>query len=264
LQKPDLANLWESLENLIRQAGEAIMQVRISGQLELEYKDGKFPLTKADLDSNQILLSGLSTITPEIPVVSEECPQPENEKLITNEYYWCIDPLDGTANFVQGSDQFTVCLGLIGPEGPIAGMVYAPALDELYLGETTAQAWMKSASGIQELAVTANTSAKIVVGNKLNLNEKTANFVSQLGQVEFRQYGSTIKQVAIARGQADIYPRFAPTMEWDTAATHAIIKAAGGQILGLDGSELKYRKPNLFNPGFICYNGTVDLPDIAL
>lgn len=256
--------LWEPLETLIRQAGSAIMEVRASGKLEIEYKDGKFPLTKADLDSNDILMNGLNTITPEITVLSEEGPAKDYDEQIKQDYYWCIDPLDGTANFAQGSDQFTICLGLIGPEGPIAGMVYAPAMDELYWGEAEGESWIKSATETQKLSVSSNTSAKIVVANKLKMNEKTADFVARLGQVEFRQYGSTLKQIAIARGLADIYPRFAPTMEWDTAATHAIIKGAGGQMLGLDGTELKYRKLDLYNPGFICYNGRIDLPEIEV
>jgi 3'(2'), 5'-bisphosphate nucleotidase len=264
MQKPDLTDLWEPLETLIRQAGEAIMKVYKSGNFELELKDDKFPLTKADMDSHRILMDGLNALGPGIRIMSEESLPEENADIVNDHYYWCIDPLDGTAEFAHKRDQFVVNIGLIGPEGPVAGMVYAPVFDDLYWGEVGVGAWMNLHGRAEEIIVSDRTKAKYVVGSISHLDEKSKAYIDKLGDVKLKQYGSALKLTAVACGQADIYPRFAPTMEWDTAAPHAIVTAAGGKVLGLDGKELKYRKPELRNPGFICYNGKLNLPDFKV
>ena len=260
MPKPNMNSIWKDLEKLLRSAGAAIMEVYESGDFELELKDDKFPLTKADKASHDILMAGLAELTPDIAIMSEESDPSENEKIVSEYFYWCVDPLDGTAEFAKKRDQFVVQAGLIGPEGPIAGMVYAPVYDDLYWGEVDEGAWVDRGNGAQELHPSENTQAKTVVGSHSHIDETTQAYINKLGDVELKQYGSALKLTAVASGEADIYPRFAPTMEWDTAAPHAIVKAAGGQVLGLDGNELLYRKAELRNPGFICFNGKLILP----
>jgi len=264
MQKPILDDIWEPLEELVRQAGEAIMKVYKSDDIGLEIKGDKTPLTKADSDSHAILMEGLNALTPGIRIVSEESLPEENQEVMNDDYFWCIDPLDGTAEFAHRRDQFVVCVGLIGPDGPIAGMVYAPVFDDLYWGEVGVGAWVNRHGHAEEVIVTNHTKAKNVVGSISYLDEVSKAYIDKLGDVKLKQYGSALKLTAVATGEADIYPRFAPTMEWDTAAPHAIVTAAGGRVLGLDGQELKYRKSDLLNPGFICYNGKLELPEFQV
>lgn len=264
MQKPILDDLWEPLELLIRKAGEAIMDVYRSGNFDLEIKDDNSPLTRADTISHEILMDGLNALGPGIRIMSEESTKDENEDIITDHYYWCVDPLDGTAEFAHKRDQFVVNIGLVGPDGPVAGMVYAPVFDDLYWGEVGVGAWVDRRGKGKEIIVSDRTKTKYVVGSISYLDEISKAYIDKLGDIELKQYGSALKLTAVATGEADIYPRFAPTMEWDTAAPHAIVTAAGGRVLGLDGEELKYRKDGLLNPGFICYNGKLDLPEFKL
>lgn len=258
-----LDDLWVPLEEIIRDAGKAIMDVYRSGNFELEIKEGKFPLTKADKAAHDIIMNGLNALGPGIRIMSEESDEDENADIVMDHYYWCVDPLDGTAEFAQKRDQFVVNIGLVGPEGPVAGMVYAPVYDDLYWGEVGVGAWVNRHGHAEEIIVSKHTQAKHVVGSISYLDDVSKAYIDKLGpHVDLKQYGSALKLTAVATGEADIYPRFAPTMEWDTAAPHAIVVAAGGKVLGLDGEDLKYRKPELKNPGFICYNGKLDLPEL--
>jgi len=264
MQKPDLNDIWEPLEDLIREAGAAIMEVYKSGDIGLEIKKDNSPLTKADKAAQVILMDGLNALGPGIRIMSEESTEDENLDIMNDHYYWCIDPLDGTAEFAHKRDQFVVCVGMVGPDGPVAGMIYAPVYDDLYWGEVGVGSWVNRHGHAEEIIVTNHTKAKNVVGSISYLDEVSKAYIDKLGDVEIKQYGSALKLTAVATGEADIYPRFAPTMEWDTAAAHAIVTAAGGRVLGLDGEELKYRKFDLRNPGFICYNGQLELPEFKV
>ncbi len=264
MQKPNIDSLWNDLEVLIRKAGAAIMKVRETGNFELELKDDHFPLTGADRDSHNILMHGLAELTPDIRVMSEESNEVNNFKIMEEDYYWCVDPLDGTAEFAKKRNQFVVQAGLIGPDGPIAGIVFAPVFDQLFFGGVNSEAWLKEKNRVVDIRVSDREQAKYAVGSISHLDDTSRAYMGKLGDVELKQYGSALKLTAVAKGEADIYPRFAPTMEWDTAAPHAIVVAAGGKVLGLDGKELKYRKKDLRNPGFICYNGRINLPEFRV
>lgn len=261
MQKPQLDDLWEGLEKLIREVGAAIMEVYDSGNFELEIKDDNSPVTVADKKAHEMLMKGLNALGPGIRVMSEESLPEENADIVSDHYYWCIDPLDGTAEFANHRDQFVINIGLIGPDGPVAGMVYAPVYNDLYWAEVGVGAWVNRNGHAKEIVVSNRTKTRYVVGSISYLDDVSKAYIERLGESELKQYGSALKLTAVATGEADIYPRFRPTMEWDTAAPHAIVNAAGGRVLGLDGKELTYRKPSLLNPGFICYNGKLDLPD---
>ena len=187
-----------------------------------------------------------------MPVVSEE----DDSSLVIpkdHQLYWLIDPLDGTKEFINKSDEFTVNLALINNHKPVFGFVGIPALDTLYWGGKGHDSFKSSNNtSFQAIHVKKTSNVTRVFASKSHLNPETETFIDALvGEIELVQAGSSLKFLRIAEGEADIYPRLAPTCEWDTAAAHAVLEGAGGSVTQVDGSELRYGKTNILNPYFV-------------
>lgn len=242
---------------LAKDAGEAVMAVyneADGGAAAVVRKGDDSPLTLADLASHRCIVDGLARLTPSIPVVSEEDTASFFHRTPAG-VFWLIDPLDGTKEFIARNGEFTVNIALVSDACPVWGVVYAPALDELYWGGAGAGAWKKVAEAAPvRIAVSppvAATGVTRVVASKSHMNAETLAIIERLGRTELVQAGSSLKFCRIADGQADVYPRIAPTCEWDTAAAQAVVEGAGGVVHDLSGQRLQYGKPEVLNPAFI-------------
>lgn len=246
------------LIELARQAGNAIMKIY---QLDfaVEYKDDKSPLTEADKKSNAVILDGLNTLYPEIPFISEENKLTPYEERKNWNRFWLIDPIDGTKEFIKKNGEFTVNIALIEDGVPVIGIVHVPAQNKTYYGAKGLGSFVLSTQN-SKLSTTYNhysTKSKvIVVGSRSHLSDETLQFVEALKadgkEVEFNSSGSSLKLCLVAEGAADVYPRFGPTMEWDTAAAHAVALYAGRKVVNHETKQaLLYNKENLLNPWFI-------------
>ncbi len=244
--------LIESLIDLMSKSSKAIMEVYENPEREVGIKDDKTPVTQADLAANTILTDGLKKLFPEIPTVSEE------DKFSldipkTNKVFWLIDPLDGTKEFIKKNDEFTCNLALIENNISTLGFVSVPVRELIYFGgKRFGSKLINKNKAIAEVKYKKISGVTRVVASKSHLNEETKKFINDIqGKVELIQAGSSLKFIKIAEGLADIYPRLAPTSEWDTAAAHAILEGAGGKVLQLNGKDIIYGKENILNPYFI-------------
>lgn len=248
LEKIDL----NDIKNIALEAGNAIMEIYVR-DFKVEYKDDKSPLTEADLKANEIICSSLEKLYPNIPIMSEENKEDVYSVRKDREYYWCIDPIDGTKEFVKKNDEFTVNIALIHNDTPVLGVVYAPAIDEMYEAKKGFGAFKNG----EKLPLKVNTTPQIklsVVASKSHLSGETQEFIDSLDTQEVEQIsrGSSLKLCMVAEGEADIYPRLAPTMEWDTAAADAIVREAGKMTYEFNSQKpVVYNKENLLNPWFI-------------
>jgi len=246
LDKIDL----EEIVNIAKEAGDIIMKI-YKRDFTIEYKEDKSPLTEADLASHHVIIKGLEKFN--IPIMSEEGKEIPYEKRKEWEYYWCIDPIDGTKEFIKKNGEFTVNIALIYKKSPILGVVYAPALGDMYKAKKSEGAFKNS----QKLPLKTNKNPKEllrVVASKSHLSEETQDFIDKLKTKNIEQIskGSSLKLCMVAEGEADIYPRLAPTMEWDTAAADAIVRESGKMIYQFEDSlPVVYNKKNLLNPWFI-------------
>lgn len=241
-----------AIENLMWRANEIIMQVYRSDDFCTLLKEDNSPVTKADLAANHILVNGLAQLTPEIPIVSEEDPASITVPL-QHKVYWLIDPLDGTKEFLNRNDQFTCNLALIENHKSCLGFVSVPAENLLYVGGANLGAWVQTLEGNPQSIKCARISGKTrVVASKSHLNDETRQYIQNIeGDVELVQAGSSLKFLTIAAGKADIYPRFSPTCEWDTAAAQAVLEGAGGTVVQQNGAPMRYGKAEILNPYFI-------------
>ena len=253
---------------LAEEAGHAIMRIyteSADADVLVAHKSDDSPLTLADLASHQVIVDGLALLTPDIPVVSEE----DSASLIHRKpqgCFWLIDPLDGTKEFLARNGEFTVNIALIEDGEPVWGVVYAPALRQLFWGGKAFGSFRREASGTMTLTVSAPVAsgqACRVVASKSHLNAETSAFIDRLGSVELIQAGSSLKFCRIAEGSADVYPRLAPTCEWDTAAAQAVVEGAGGHVYDTQGVRLQYGKPDLLNPHFIAASVSLTLLNLA-
>lgn len=238
---------------LAREAGEAIMSV-YQRDFAVEYKDDDSPLTAADLAAHRILVAGLSNLSPALPVLSEE----SAESISVAERrawscYWLVDPLDGTREFVKRNDEFTVNIALIDESGSaIAGIVYAPALDELAYAAKGEGAWLERCDGKMVLRARALPDVPVLAVSRSHASAATRALLNGIGAHETLAAGSALKFIRVAQGRADLYPRFGPTSEWDTAAGQCVLEEAGGCVLDLHGHPLRYnRRETLLNPEFL-------------
>ncbi len=236
---------------IAREAGALIMQYFGSSFFTRE-KDDKSPVTNADTEANALIIKALKELAPDIPIIAEE-----DEVLgkAGHELFWLVDPLDGTRSFVRGEPEFTVNIGLIKNGAPLLGIIYAPPQDTLYFGEVGKGAFRAVGNNPpQEIHVRQpSPEGVVVVRSKSHPSERTENFLKTLKIKELISGSSSIKICMVADGSADIYPRFGRTMEWDTAAGHAILAAAGGRMETPEGKTLIYGKPGFENPHFIAY-----------
>lgn len=242
------------------QAGNSIMKIYQDG-FTVEAKDDKSPLTEADRISNAVILNGLQQNYSGIPFVSEETKQTSYGERKDWSRLWLIDPLDGTKEFIKRNGEFTVNIALIEDGDPVIGIVYAPAFKKGYAGVKGKGSFMFLEENRTLVPITAGEyynelSKVIVVGSRSHLTEETLQFVEDLKkdgkEVEFISSGSSLKLCLVAEGKADVYPRFGPTMEWDTAAAHAVVKYSGKDVLKYpEKTSLRYNKEDLLNPWFI-------------
>jgi len=225
-----------------------------SSQVEARRKEDNSPVTDADVQSNQLIVKALNSLTPKIPVVGEE-----DEILLAGEHamFWLVDPLDGTRAFIKGEPEFTVNIGLIKNKKPVLGVIYAPPQDAMYWGEMSTGAWRKISSHAQEKihVRTPSPEGLVVVRSKSHPSVGTQEYLSKFKVKEIIAGSSSIKFCQVAEGSADIYPRLGRTMEWDTAAGHAILNAAGGRVETVDGKPFMYGKPGFENPAFVAFGG---------
>lgn len=245
----------QDLLQAVRLAGDAIMAIYASADepLAVNIKSDLSPVTAADLAAHRVLVRELQTLTPAIPVVSEE---DEGSSHSPQQYpcYWLIDPLDGTREFISRNGEFTVNLALIQQNAPVWGCVYAPALELMYWGGVGTGAFRSAQGETTAARVTSDASPQAacrVIASKSHLNPQTEDFIARLGAATLVQAGSSLKFCRIAEGAADLYPRMGPTCEWDTAAAQAVLEAAGGFVHDLHGQPLRYGKAEILNPFFI-------------
>jgi len=249
------------LGNIASEAGKVIMTIRAC-EISVNLKSDGSPVTQADIKAEHLIRARLAEIMPNLTIIAEEsfeagCSDPAPESFLL------VDPLDGTREFLSGQTDFTVNIALIGAGQPIVGAICAPALDQVYLGGATAfRADLQPGGVLPALQALTVMEASPVPGSDMRAvasrshpDPKTERFLGGLPITERRSAGSSLKFCLIARGEADVYPRLAPTMEWDTAAGHAILNAAGGSVRGLDGSPLRYGKADVGfkNDGFIAW-----------
>lgn len=235
------------------EAGKAILEIYNSADFGVEVKGDSSPLTKADQAAHQVIVRCLETTG--LPMLSEEGRDIPYEERKNWEYFWMVDPLDGTKEFIKKNGEFTVNIALLHNGSPILGVVYAPVLKWLYWGNDQEGAWKQE--GINEpvkLEKATSVGVKSIVASRSHLSKETQNFIDQYPGVEVISMGSSLKFMLVAEGKAQIYPRFAPTMEWDTAAAHGIIRAMRGRVNKWNAKgELSYNKVDLMNPWFIAF-----------
>ncbi|MDH4234628.1 MAG: 3'(2'),5'-bisphosphate nucleotidase CysQ [Gallionella sp.] len=240
--------------DIAHQAGTAIMEVYRSGEIGETSKMDKSPLTLADLAAHRTIVDSLTKLTPEIPILSEEAADIPYSKRSQWTRFWLVDPLDGTKEFIKRNGEFTVNIALIENGEPVLGVVYAPVLDVCYYGARGTGAFVQRGNTAAQ-TITAKPHTKgepiKVVASRSHSDERTAAFLKQLGEYQCISMGSSLKLCLVAENAAHFYPRLGPTMEWDTAAAHAVVNAAGGIVCDLKGSELHYNKADLHNPEFL-------------
>ncbi len=216
-------------------------------------KDDDSPLTRADLEVDAYLADMLAQTFPGISVVTEEGAA-SHDLDVTGKTFFLVDPIDGTKEFINKRDEFTVNIALIHDSAPVAGIVAAPALDTVYTGLVGKGAWQGDLAGgkLKSIRVsTPDNEALMVVASRSHLSDETKAFIEANKVADTRNAGSSLKFCLLAKGEADLYPRFGPTMEWDTAAGHAVLLAAGGFVDTLEGKPLTYAKAEFRNPWFM-------------
>lgn len=257
-------NQLKAIEASIK-AGNAIMEI-YKEDFDVEYKEDTSPLTQADKNANAVIMSFLETTS--IPIISEENKEIDYSERKSWTQCWIVDPLDGTKEFVKKNGEFTVNIALIDHQQPVFGVIYVPAQRLLYVGDVESQKAFKVEvpSGepqVEKLLKAAtllepskDSNPLRVVGSRSHMNQDTLDYVDGLKNkyqksIDIVSKGSSLKFCLVAEGNADVYPRYAPTMEWDTAAGQAICKAVGLEVISLDtGEEMLYNRENLLNGYF--------------
>lgn len=260
-------NLFD-LFTISLEAGKEIVEV-YEQDFNVEFKDDDSPLTQADKRSHDTIMKGLHAIDPTIPVLSEEGREiPYSERCDWGEF-WLVDPLDGTKEFIKKNGEFTVNIALIEGKYPSLGIIYAPALDVCYFGRVSGGAYKLENASKAEIANEEELIGKSlrlpekenhhvtrVVASRSHMSTETEAFIKELeakhGEIEVVSSGSSLKFCLVAEGKADYYPRYAPTMEWDTGAGQAIVEAAGGKVIRYEDNErFYYNRENLLNGWFL-------------
>ncbi len=251
--------LLDRVAAIARRAGREILEVYHSGEAAASTKADASPLTAADLRSHRLIVAALAELTPGTPVLSEEAADTPFAERCSWRRYWLVDPLDGTREFLARNGEFTVNVALIEGHAPALGVVHAPVTDVSYRGAPGAGAWRQQADAPPQPIRAARHSAVPlrVVGSRSHRGDSLAAFLGRVGPHELLEMGSSLKFCLVAEGAADVYPRLGPTSEWDTAAAHAVLAAAGGTVSALDGAPLQYNtRAQLRNPFFVAYGPT--------
>lgn len=248
------ASQIQELLTQINKASAAILDIYQSNDLGIETKKDNSPLTLADKTSHDILVTELEKLYPEIPILSEEGADIAYEVRKDWQYFWVIDPLDGTKEFISGNGEFTINLALVKEDKPVFGVVAAPTKDTVYFANKGQGAYKKENKNCPQ-PIKANKELRqktIVARTRSHKNKKEEPILAKLGPAETIHAGSALKFCLVAEGKADIYLRGGPTMEWDTAAGQCIAAEAGAETYTIDGKPFLYNKDNLLNPGLIC------------
>ena len=242
----------EVLGNVVREAGEAILEV-YGTDFEVERKADCSPLTLADRQSHEIIAARLQSHYPHIPVLSEEGKETSYDIRKAWPCFWLVDPLDGTKEFVKRNGEFTINIALVEGTSPTIGVIYLPVLDRLYMADIREGCWEidKGQSRRLQVRSPAVGDAIRVLKSRSHPSPNLEKLLEVIPSHECVTRGSALKFCAIAAGEADFYPRLGPTWEWDTGAGQAIVAAAGGVMVALNGEPFTYNKPNLLNGPFL-------------
>ena len=253
MNSENLDKLLVLIQKAALEAGEKILEVYEQADFEVEAKDDKSPLTLADRKAHECICKYLDST--EIPILSEEGREIPFSERNAWKYFWMVDPLDGTKEFIKKNGEFTVNIALIHQQEVIMGVVYSPVLQKLYYAQNGKGAYLKENNAITALKTSKNeTPPTRVVASRSHLNDDTKQFIEQYAEVEILSMGSSLKFMLVAEGKADVYPRLAPTMEWDTAAAQIVVEEAGGKVINFETKEkMRYNKENLLNSHFIVY-----------
>jgi 3'(2'), 5'-bisphosphate nucleotidase len=246
--------LLDDFAEAAREAGAAILEVVRRG-FDVEAKSDSSPVTAADRAAELVILAALARAAPGVPVIAEE--EVAAGRIPRHgDTYFLVDPLDGTKEFVRGGDDYTVNIGLIENGSPTMGVVYAPATRRLHAGVVGWGAWRDEGNGRVAIQTRPRGAETTAVASKSHLNQATIDYLEEaVGACSYVSIGSSLKFCILAEGEADIYPRAAPTSEWDTAAGHAVLLAAGGLVDGPDGTALRYGKTAFLNRAFVATSG---------
>jgi 3'(2'), 5'-bisphosphate nucleotidase len=242
---------------IAERAGKEILAYYVEAEeIEVREKADASPVTEADEAADAFILEALGKLTPELPIITEESFEAESLPDLSGGRFWLVDPLDGTKEFLSRNGEFTVNIALIDGQQPIAGVVHAPALAMTWAGAGPGQAsFSETDKPTMPIAVRAlpKEGATVIASRRHGRSEDLGPYLKGKPVKEMLSAGSSLKFCLIASGKADLYPRFGRTMEWDTAAGHAVLLAAGGRVETLDGQPLGYAKPGFENPHFIAY-----------
>jgi 3'(2'), 5'-bisphosphate nucleotidase len=258
--------LLAAVTDIARRAGREILEVYAGSEIIATVKEDASPLTVADLRAHRLIEDALQQLTPEIPVLSEEASELPFSARAAWPRYWLVDPLDGTREFLARNGQFTVNIALIEGHAPALGVVHVPVTDTTYLGRPGGGAWRaRPGSAHEAIHAAAHSATPLrVVGSRSHRGDSLESFLERVGPHQLVPVGSSLKFCLVAEGAADVYPRLGPTSEWDTAAAHAVLMAAGGTVSQLDGTPLAYNtRAGLLNPHFVAY-GPKDRDWLAL
>jgi len=247
----DRTTLLDALVPVIRAAGDVILDIYRT-DFEVRGKNDSSPVTEADEKAEALILPALEALLPGVPVVAEEAVAAGNIPEV-GERFWLVDPLDGTKEFISRNGEFTVNIALIEKGRPVLGLVLAPAMDRLFGGAVGAGAWIEEQGTRRAISVRTPPAEGVTVVASRSHGDATAldAFLAPYTVAELRSAGSSLKICLVAAGEADLYPRLGRTMEWDIAAGHGVLAAAGGALTAIDGSPLNYGKPGFDNPHFV-------------
>ena len=249
------ATLLPAIIKIAEQAGEAILTIYGLGQADfnISAKSDDSPLTAADLAAHRLIVAELVKLTPDIPILSEEAADISWEIRKSWQRYWLVDPLDGTKEFIKRNGEFTVNIALIDNGEPVLGVVHAPVLAKTYYAAKGEGAFLKQQTSVTAIEANKASSKQLVkvVGSRSHPSPDLAGYLAQFNQHEMVPVGSSLKFCLVADGTADVYPRFGPTMAWDTGAGHIVATEAGATV-SFDGIAGKvYQREQLLNPNFM-------------
>lgn len=241
----------------IADKGSAIVMDHYAKATAIMMKEDRSPVTAADGAAEEVILAELAKLTPNIPVVAEEAAAAGNIPDVGDDPFWLVDPLDGTKEFISKNGEFTVNIALVENRMPILGVVTAPAINKAWWGAVGQGAVRRATDGsVSEIAVRTPPTNAVAVASRSHRDDATNAWLEAQGITETVAAGSSLKFCLVADATADFYPRFGPTMEWDTGAGHAVLAAAGGRVTNTDGTPFLYNKPSFRNGnGFIAIGG---------
>ena len=247
---PNSSELSDALRHMARAAGDLIMTYYAEGFAVRDKADAS-PVTDADEAAERLIIEGLQSLAADIPIVAEESAAAGRAPEVGEGPFWLVDPLDGTKEFINHNGEFTVNIALIRGGAPVEGVVFAPALPVIYFTRDGAAYMAEGDEEPRLIRVAGSDGGVIAVVSRSHASPETADFLSHYQVSRERAAGSSLKFGLIASGAATLYPRLGRTMEWDTAAGDAVVRAAGGSVRTLDGESLRYGKPGFENPHFV-------------